>query len=184
MTIRSFVYTASVMVLAALAPLSANGEFEADSAPRTKKAVKAGPSPVIAAMKKVKKIKNRVNEKADYFVFLYSASWCGPCCKEMPEIVKLYKEMKRSGKVDIILFSHDKTPKEAADFVKRFKIRFLTVMSSDKNAPKVPGFSAPGGIPHCCIVDRNGKVITQGHPQNVLENWKDVTINNDATNEN
>ena len=85
--------------------------------------------------------------------------------------------------MDIILFCHDKTPKAAADFVKQFKIRFLTVMSTDKNASKVPGFSAPGGIPHCCIVDRNGKVITQGHPQDVLEHWKDVIINHDDTNE-
>lgn len=180
MTTISLIRTVGIMALAALAPLSSNADDTAVSETRTAKKARKTASPVVTAVKKVKKVKGRVNEKADYFIYLYSASWCGPCCKEMPEIVDLYKDIKKSGKVDIILFCQDKTPAAAKNFVKNFGIKFLTVMGNDDKAAKVPGHSAPGGIPHCIFVDRNGKQITSGHPGNILSEWKSFTIDNDA----
>ncbi len=133
-------------------------------------------SPVALAAKKVKKVKNKVNEKADYYILLYSASWCVPCRQEMPEIVEAYKDMKKTGKVDIILFCKDKTPKEAAAYVKQFKMKFLVVMDDDSDAAKVPGYAPVPGIPHCIVVDREGKMITRGHPVGIIPNWEELTI--------
>ena len=172
MTTISLIRTVGIMALAALAPLSANGNETEIAETKTAKKAKKTASPVVTAVKKVKKVKGRVNEKADYFIYLYSASWCGPCCKEMPEIVDLYKDIKKSGKVDIILFCQDKTPAAAKNFVKNFGIKFLTVMGNDDKAAKVPG--------HSIFVDRNGKQITSGHPGNILSEWKSFTIDNDA----
>lgn len=181
MSTISLIRTVGIMALAALAPLSAYGN-DTDF-PKSKAAQKGkkAASPVVTAVKKVKKVKGRVNDKADYFIYLYSASWCGPCCKEMPEIVELYKDMKKSGKVDIILFCQDKTPAAAKNFVKDFGIKFLTVMGNDDKAAKVPGHSSPGGIPHCIFVDRNGKQIASGHPGNILSEWKALTIDKEDT---
>ncbi len=133
-------------------------------------------SPVVKAVKKMKKVKGRLNEKADYFIYLFSASWCGPCCKEMPEIVEAHKDMKKDGRVDIILMGKDESPAGVKNFIKEFNMKFYAVMASDKNARKVPGFSDPSGIPNCIVVDRYGRVITSGHPGGIIPNWQAVTV--------
>ena len=106
---RNFLLAAALLGLLAFAPLPIAsqddaGEMTESPARKKKKKAKKAASPVVTAVKKVKKVKGRVNEKADYFIYLFSASWCGPCCREMPEIVELYDDIKKSGKVDIILF--------------------------------------------------------------------------------
>lgn len=153
-------------------------EDDSKSSKKSKKAKKAKQpaSPIIPAVKRVKKVKGNVNAKADYYIYLFSASWCGPCCKEMPNIVNTYKDMKKSGKVDIILFCQDKDMSGAKDFVKKFRIPFMTIMGNDSKVSQVPGYSPTSGIPHCIIVDRYGRVITQGHPGNLLRSWEALTI--------
>lgn len=141
-----------------------------------KKKQKQPASPVVKAVKKMKKVKGRLNAKADYYIYLFSASWCGPCCKEMPEIVEQYKDMKKDGRVEIILMGKDETPDGVKAFMKQFDIKFYGVMASDKNAKKVPGFSDPSGIPNCIVVDRYGRVITSGHPAGIIPNWQTVTV--------
>jgi hypothetical protein len=175
---RTILLTATLLSALAWSAMPAMAQDDTAPAAKQKKAKpeKKAASPVVTAVKKVSKVKGRVNEKADYFIFLYSASWCGPCCKEMPEIVKTYKDIKKSGKVDIILFCQDRTEADAKSFVNRFRIKFLTVMGNDKKCAQVPGHASPGGIPHCNIVDRNGRTIIAGHPGNVLEHWKEYTI--------
>lgn len=180
---RSFLFTAALLGLLAFASLPITAQDDATEmtekpAKKKKKKEKKAVSPVVTAVKKVKKIKGRVNEKADYYIFLFSASWCSPCCREMPEIVELYDDIKKSGKVDIILFCQDKTPAAAKAFVKRFNIKFLTIMGSDEKVRKVPGYAPTSGIPHCIFVDRYGRQIRAGHPGNLMSRWESLTIEN------
>lgn len=133
-------------------------------------------SPVVKAVKKMKKVKGRLNAKADYYIYLFSASWCGPCCKEMPEIVEHHKKMKKDGRVDIILMGKDDSPAEVKAFIKQFNMKFYAVMASDKDATKVPGFTNPSGIPFCIVVDRYGRVMAQSHPAGIIPNWEAYTI--------
>ena len=179
---KSLLYTTLLGMMFSCAVPAVLAQDEEDS-PKPARKVKAdkkkkAASPVVTAVKKVKKVKGRLNDKADYFIYLYSASWCGPCCQEMPEIVETYKEIKKSGKVDIVLFCQDKTLADAKNFVKRFNIKFLTVMGDDNKVKKVPGHAPSGGIPHCIFVDRYGRTITAGHPGHLMSSWATHTIDN------
>ena len=57
----------------------------------------AASSPVGKALEKADYLtKDRPNTKARYYLFLYSASWCGPCRREMPHVVRTYRKIRQS----------------------------------------------------------------------------------------
>ncbi|MBQ2380887.1 MAG: TlpA family protein disulfide reductase [Akkermansia sp.] len=144
-----------------------------DAAPETEDtADDSDKTPAVhAAIAKTKFFNAKPSKKADYYIYLHSASWCGPCKALMPEIIKEYKKMKRKG-VEIILLGHDKTEDAAKAYLKSYKAKFAGVLDNSPDARSLPGYTPASGIPAATIVDKNGKVITSGHGSIVLE-WKD-----------
>lgn len=127
-------------------------------------------SPVHQALSKVSSINGKINKKAEFYFFLQSASWCGFCRKEMPDIVKAYRKMKKEG-VEILLFSHDKTEDAAKGFIKEFNMKFPVTMNLGDN---VPGFQRSGGIPSLIIVDEYGNAVGGGHPKMLMPQWENI----------
>ncbi len=114
---------------------------------------------------------NEPNLRAKYYIYLCSASWCGPCNAEMPHVVKAYKSMKKD-KVELILVSADRSSEAAVAFLEKYNAKFPVIMStSSKN---LPGFTPPSGIPHAIIVDAKGNVLHAGHGSHALK-WSEYT---------
>lgn len=111
------------------------------------------------------------NYDADYFIFLKSASWCGPCCREMPEIVKAYKLMEASGKVELILLSHDRTQDAAEKWLAANKATFPAKMDGGS----LPKFPPAPGIPFAIMMKADGTVIESGHGS-IVRQWKNKTL--------
>lgn len=136
--------------------------------------------PVAAALRKATTPTfGTFNPKADYFIYLFSASWCGPCKAIMPQIVgTAYPEMLKTKKpkVEIILLGMDQTPEGVGQYRDHYKAKFFAVHHKDPAVRKLPGFSSPGGIPHCIIVDKSGNQIHSGHGSTLL-NWKNIIEN-------
>lgn len=136
--------------------------------------------PVAAALKKATTPTfGTFNPKADYFIYLFSASWCGPCKAIMPQIVgTAYPEMlkTRKPKVEIILLGMDQTPEEVGQYRDHYKAKFFAVHHKDPAVRALPGFTSPDGIPHCIIVDKNGNRIHAGHGSSLM-NWKTIIEN-------
>lgn len=152
---------------------TADEEPEDDDAAEEKAKKDDGPGAVAAAMKDVKFINAKASKKADYYIYLHSASWCGPCKAIMPQIAKEYKKMKRAG-VEVILMGHDKDEKGVKDYIKHYKVKMPALVSTSPEAKAMPGNPAQvGGIPHAVVVDKDGNIIRQGHGALVLE-WKDI----------
>ena len=126
---------------------------------------------VHAAIAKTDFLNAKPNKKAKYYIYLHSASWCGPCKAIMPDIVKEYKKMKRAG-VEIILMGHDKDEKGVKAYLKSYKAKFPALVDGSPASLAMPGYTPANGIPNATIVDKDGKVITSGHGSIVLE-WKD-----------
>lgn len=164
-----------VAVLAAAPVCSAQDETDAPDATEkvAKKKKKKPASPVVKAIKRTKKISGKLNDKADYYILLYSASWCGPCCNEMPHVVKAHKEMAKDKRVEIVLMGCDHTPEGAKAFAKQFGMKFYVTLAADKNAAKVPGHIDPSGIPACVVVDRYGRRVDGGSPH-LIQKWKEL----------
>ncbi|MBA3285375.1 MAG: TlpA family protein disulfide reductase [Nitrosopumilus sp.] len=60
------------------------------------------------------------------FVNLW-ATWCPPCRKEMPSIIKLYQSIDTS-KADYIMVSLDDNFDKASNYVKTQKLIFLSII--------------------------------------------------------
>lgn len=168
--------TLALFLIGLVAPLPAQDDESDDSqAPVVKKEKKLKPEqrPVPKALKKVKTYNGKPNYKADYYIFLQSASWCGPCCAEMPGIVEEYPEMKKAN-VELVLFSKDRSSDDAKAWLKKNGAKFPFAMSTDKDKEiKVPGYKKAAGIPNAIFVDAEGNVLTSGHGSKV-KNWREI----------
>ena len=150
---------------------------------KKKKAKKSKKAAVPAALKKVKRVSGKANQKALVYVYLQSASWCVPCKQAMPEIVKIYKEMRKDKRAEIVLVGWDRSPEEVKAYIEGYKAKMPAVSKDAKNVDKLPGFTMAGGIPHATIVDASGKVLRDGYPTAILPTWKELVeqVEADAT---
>ncbi len=147
------------------------GDKEQESAENKK----AARNLVARAAGKVKWASGRPSKKAKYYIYLQSASWCGPCQAEMPHIAEEYKEMKKDGRVELLLISGDRTEGAAKNFLKANKATFPMTLSNAKGVTKLPGFTMAQGIPHAIIVNSAGEVLVNGHGS-IVKDWRKHTI--------
>ena len=133
---------------------------------------------VLAALENFKVHNARVNPKAEIYIYLYSASWCGFCRECMPVAVEQYKKMKSSRKAEIILIGGDKTEKEAIQYLKSYKLKAPGIMFNALKSTNFQGLPSCGmpGFPAVTVVTKDGKmlanVIGASQVKEVLANWK------------
>ena len=118
-------------------------------APKAEKKVKKGkkdedsPLPAVkAAMQELEFVSGKPSDKAKYYIYLHSASWCGPCKALMPEIVKDYKKMKKK-KVEVILIGHDKTEDAAKEYLKHYDADFPCLLYASSAPPNPSPVTQP-----------------------------------------
>lgn len=166
----------ALIALVALLPMLVQAPA-ADTANATKKpaaaADKSAKGAVGAAIKKLTDDQiwsdTKPSAKADYYIYLSSASWCGPCNAEMPHVVEQYKKM--GSKVELILVSADSTKEAARGFMDKYGAKFPCV--SKAGGATLPGYTAPNGIPNAIFVTKTGKVLKNGHGGEVM-NWQSI----------
>lgn len=136
---------------------------------------------VAQALKKFKPVSGKPNMKADYYIYMYSASWCGYCKQCMPVAVAEYKKLRRK-KVEFIVIGGDKSRDEAAAYLKSYKAKMPCIYFDDVKATNfmgLPGCGMPG-FPAISVADKDGKVIKSAvgasAVKEVIENWKSYTI--------
>jgi peroxiredoxin len=86
------------------------------------------------------------------------ATWCGPCKKELPELIELYHEYKDRGfKVLAITTDGSRTAGKVKAFVKDRGMDFTILMDSNQEvfSRKYKG----RGIPYGFLIDNDGKII-------------------------
>lgn len=96
--------------------------------------------------------------KGKYVLVDFWASWCGPCRKEMPEVVKLYQKYKSKG-FEIVGISLDRDEKSWQDGIKALNITWPQI--SDLKFWNSEGAKAYAvrSIPHTVLLDKDGTII-------------------------
>lgn len=117
---------------------------------------------------------NKPATDAKFYIYLSSASWCGPCRAIMPRVVQQYPEIKAAGG-EIVLLCCDSTPAAGKAYLKKYDAQFPSILLNIRNANslKLPGFVPPRSIPNAVFVSADGTVMQRGHGGIVLH-WRDI----------
>ena len=87
------------------------------------------------------------------------ASWCGPCRKENPNVVKLYKKYKFKG-FTVLSVSLDEDPNKWKEAIAKDGLEWNNhvsdLMGWNSKMPQLYGFE---GIPFTVLVNKEGKII-------------------------
>lgn len=149
---------------------------ELKAAKKDKKGKKANKNAVQEAFKDITFVTDkRPDPKAKFFIYLQSSRNCGPCNREMPEVVKAYKDMPK-GKTELILICRDSSEDDAKEFMKKYGADFPCIMIGSPDIEKLPGFTKSDSYPMASIVDGSGAEL-QGitHAKMVMMKWKQIT---------
>lgn len=93
-----------------------------------------------------------------YVLLDFWASWCGPCRREMPNVVKLYKACKGKN-FEIIGISLDTKEKDWKKAVKEMNMSWPQASDLEGwNCRVVKKYNVQG-VPHTVLIDPQGKVI-------------------------
>ncbi len=95
-----------------------------------------------------------------YYLFYYTASWCPPCQKFTPSLVKFYDENKPSSdEFEIVLITSDRDDDAMEDYAKDKGMNWphlkLSRVDKFKKEFRHPG----GGIPNLVLTDLEGNLI-------------------------
>ena len=100
--------------------------------------------------------------KGNLVLIDFWASWCAPCRKESPNVVKIYQEHKKRN-FTILSVSLDEDPVQWKKAIQEDGLVWKTHVSDLKGwksgLPQLYGFD---GIPHTVLVNPDGKIIAQG----------------------
>lgn len=97
---------------------------------------------------------------AKYYLFYYTASWCGPCHKFTPSLVEFYDKYRSKGNdFELVLITSDSDEGAMEEYAAEFKMQWpqLKLSKADKFKDE---FKHPGtGIPNLVLTDTEGKLI-------------------------
>ena len=133
-------------------------------------------TPVGQALKGMQFVGNaRPDVTAEYYFVVRSSSTCPHCVKLLPDVMAAYKEMRATGKVELLYESFDNSAEKAAEHLSSQGATFPAAMRAEM--AKLPG-AAPLMVPPpaAYVVDAQGKRIASGPLAPVLADWRKLTV--------
>ena len=90
-------------------------------------------------------------------VLNFWASWCGPCRREVPALVRAQAEHARAGLI-VVGVNIEESREPARDFAEEFGINYAVAMDFDGSVFRAYGGGGPAGPPRSFFVDPDGTI--------------------------
>ena len=117
----------------------------------------AGPAPRISFLDRDGTARSLADFSGRLVVVNFWATWCAPCIREMPSLVRLQQKLATSG-VAVLALSEDRRGWKVIDpFVKRYGLGPLAVYHDDKGAAARALKGA--GLPTTILFDGTGREL-------------------------
>jgi thiol-disulfide isomerase/thioredoxin len=114
-----------------------------------------------------------VSEKKRVLVINFWATWCGPCIKELPDILSFAKENKGVTRLILVSFDFPNEIQKVKDFVKKRKldVEVILIKDTDQNAfINIVSKNWEGTIPATWLINnKNQKKQFIEKPVNTVE---------------
>lgn len=103
--------------------------------------------------------------KGKYVLLDFWASWCKPCCEEMPRLKRLYKKYKPD--LEIVGVSIESDSKAWRNKIADLKMDWVQLQDTTEEAADT---YVVGAIPYTVLIDPSGKIIAKNLQGEELEN--------------
>lgn len=124
----------------------------------------------IAEWVKGKSVDLAASKGKQVVVVEFWATWCPPCRASIPHLTELQKKFKDK---DVIFVGvSDEEVATVKKFVEKMGDKMDYTVAVDKDRKTSKGYMTAygqGGIPHAFIVDKQGRIVWNGHPMGDLE---------------
>jgi thiol-disulfide isomerase/thioredoxin len=148
-------------------------------APATKAAELGDPAArlIIAEWVKGKPVDLAAARGKQIVVVEFWATWCPPCRTSIPHLTQLQKKFRDK---DVLFVGvSDEKASVVKPFVEKMAEKMDYAVAVDDNRKTSKGYMeayGANGIPHAFVVDKQGRIIWQGHPMTDLEKTLDDLV--------
>ena len=103
------------------------------------------------------------------------ATWCGPCRKEMPALVKMQEKYRDKGFEIIGLDTDPETPEQIKSFAEKMNLNYRLGWADRSMVEEFFTLGQMNGIPQSFLINREGKLagIFQGGSERVIESMRE-----------
>ncbi len=104
------------------------------------------------------------------------ATWCGPCRKEMPELVKMQDKYRDKGFEIIGLDTDPESPEEIKEFAEKMNLNYKLGWAESEMVNEFFKLAQMNGIPQSFLINREGKLtgMFRGGGSTVVEKMKET----------
>jgi len=97
-------------------------------------------------------------------VLRFQTSYCKPCAKESPGLVRIFDRYRSRG-VEVLAVHVQDTVKDTRAFVRKYKATYPVALDPKLTIGNPFGFK---GAPYTVVIDRKGEMVAQIHGESVV----------------
>jgi len=100
---------------------------------------------------------NLADQQGKVILVNFWATWCGPCRREIPDLIELYRDLRSDGLVIVGIAVDQEGADVVEPFVKEQGINYPIVLDPDQSTES--HFEAMYGLPTTYVVNPDGKIV-------------------------